>query len=96
MNMMPNNGIGMMPNPGMGMQQNTVPPGFIEAMGNPGPILQNIGLSPASLQNPDAAIQGLMNSGRLTQEQYNGLYQKAQELKAFPQVQQMLAKLQGR
>jgi len=95
MNMMPNNGFGMTPNPGMCMQQTAVPPGFFEAMKDPGAILKRIDLTPAALQNPNAAIQDLMNNGKLTQEQYNGLYQKAQELKTIPQVQQALSKIIG-
>lgn len=96
MNMMPNNGMGMMANLGAGMLPNAVPPGLLDAIGNPGPALQNIGLTPNALRNPDAAIQGLMNSGKLTQDQYNSMYQAVQNFKNDPQVQQMMSKMIGR
>lgn len=70
--------------------------GLLGAMGNPAQTLQKIGLTPDALQNPNAAIQNLMNSGKMTQEQYNSLYQQAQQLQGNPQVQQMLQRMLGK
>jgi len=48
------------------------------ALKNPGPILKNIGLTVEDLQNPFAASQKLMNSGRINQMQFNAAYQEVQ------------------
>ena len=42
------------------------------------------------MQNPQAAIQHLMNSGQLTQEQYNQLQQTARQIQNNPQFQQFI------
>lgn len=42
------------------------------------------------MQNPQAAIQHLMNSGQLSQEQYNQLQQTARQIQNNPQFQQFI------
>ena len=55
-------------------------------------IQRNLGLSEEMLKNPDQAIQYLMNSGRITQEQYNMAVKQANQLKNNPQFQQYFNK----
>lgn len=52
-------------------------------------IQRNLGLSKEMLKNPDQAIQYLMNSGKITQEQYNQAVRQANQLKNNPQFQQI-------
>lgn len=42
------------------------------------------------MQDPNGAIQYLMNNNQLTQEQYNQLNQMAQQIMGQPQFQQMM------
>lgn len=42
--------------------------------------------------NPQGAIQYLMNNGKMSQAQYNQLQQMAQQIQNNPQFQQMLNK----
>lgn len=41
------------------------------------------------MQNPQAAIQHLLNNGQMTQAQYNSLQQMAQQIQQNPQFMQM-------
>jgi hypothetical protein len=63
---------------------------MMSALQNPAAILQQAGINPNALQNPQAAIQDLLNSGRMTQEQYNQFYQMAQQLQGNPGIAQAL------
>lgn len=40
--------------------------------------------------NPQAAIQHLMNNGQMSQEQYNQLRQMARQIQSNPQFQQLM------
>lgn len=42
------------------------------------------------MQNPNEAIQYLMNNGQLNQQQYNQLQQMAQQIQQNPQFQQFM------
>ena len=42
--------------------------------------------------NPQSAIQHLMNNGQMSQEQYNQLQQMARQIQSNPQFQQLFAK----
>lgn len=42
-----------------------------------------------ALQNPQAAVQQLMNSGQLSQQQFNQLQQMAKKIQSNPQFMQM-------
>lgn len=46
------------------------------------------------MQNPASAIQNLMDSGRMSQQQYNALRQIAERIQQLPQAQQMFARYQ--
>ena len=43
------------------------------------------------MQNPQAAIQHLMNNGQLTQAQYNQVQQMARQIQNNPQFQQFMS-----
>lgn len=43
------------------------------------------------MQNPQAAIQHLMNNGQLTQSQYNQVQQVARQIQNNPQFQQFMS-----
>lgn len=43
-------------------------------------------------QNPQAAIQHLMNTGAMSQQQYNQLSQMARQIQQNPQFMQMFGK----
>ena len=58
------------------------------ALMNPAPILAKMGLPPAALQNPQQAVQELVNSGRMSQEQFNNYRQMAIQLQNNPQFRQ--------
>jgi cell fate (sporulation/competence/biofilm development) regulator YlbF (YheA/YmcA/DUF963 family) len=42
------------------------------------------------MNNPNEAIQYLMNSGKLTQEQYNWAVQQAKQIESNPQFMQFI------
>lgn len=44
------------------------------------------------MRDPQGAIQYLMNTGKMTQEQYNGLQQVAQKIQQNPMFAQMFGK----
>lgn len=62
--------------------------GFIS---NPTQFLlqRNLGLTKEMINDPNKAIQYLMNTGRITQEQYNQAVQQANQLKNNPQFKQL-------
>lgn len=55
-------------------------------------LQKNLGLTENMLKNPNDAIQYLMNSGKINQEQYNWAVQQANQLKNNPQFQQYFKK----
>lgn len=61
-------------------------------MQNPNQMLQQMGLSPDALKNPQATVQQLMNSGRMNQQQFNQLQQMAQNITNNPMFAQMFGK----
>lgn len=72
------------------MQPNNLADALQYAARNPQSVLGNVGLTLNDLQNPDAAIQNLMNTGRMTQQQYNQLQQARQQLLSDPNMRQLL------
>jgi len=62
--------------------------GFIQ---NPARFMmqRKMGLSPDAFQNPQAAVQQLMNSGQLSQQQFNALQQAANKITQNPMFRQM-------
>lgn len=65
------------------------------AMANPAQFCQQNGLPPNAFQNPQAVIQQMMNSGRITQEQFNQVNQQMQQMRNNPQFMQMYNSLFG-
>lgn len=59
-------------------------PQIQSALQNPQQILSRIGM-PNALQNPQQAVQDLLNSGRMSQEQFNQLRQTAKQIQNLPQ-----------
>lgn len=66
---------------------------FRQFMQNPGAVFQQRGL-PAppqqAMQTPDGMIQYMLNSGAVTQEQYNQVQAQARQLQNNPQFMQMM------
>lgn len=56
---------------------------------NPAQFIAARNLPQEMLTNPQAVVQNLMNSGRMTQEQFNQLRQTAQQLQNLPQFRQL-------
>lgn len=64
---------------------------FRQFSGNPMQMLSQIGLNiPQGVNNPGEIIQHLMNSGKLSQEQYSQLQQTAQNIRNNPMFQQQM------
>lgn len=64
---------------------------FRRFSGNPMQMLSQSGLNiPQGLNNPSEIIQHLMNSGKLSQEQYSQLQQTAQNIRNNPMFQQQM------
>lgn len=61
---------------------------FNQFRGNPMQILSQFGV-PQSMNNPSQVIQYLMNSGKMSQQQYNQLQQMAGQMQNNPQFKQM-------
>ena len=61
-------------------------------MGNPmGYVMQkNMGIPKEYLNNPDEAIQYLMNTGKLTQQQYNEVNEVAKKIQNNPMFKQFI------
>ena len=60
---------------------------FQQFMQNPAAMLQRAGVPQQIASNPNQAIQYLMNSGKISQQQYNQAQSMARQL--GPQFQQM-------
>lgn len=56
---------------------------FVNAMKNPMQVLGGMGL-PNAMQNPGAAVQQLMQNGRMTQQQFDYLRQTIMKMKQTP------------
>ena len=65
---------------------------FQQFMGNPmGYVMQkNMGIPQEYLNNPDEAIQYLMNTGKLTQQQYNEVNEAAKKIQNNPMFKQFI------
>lgn len=65
---------------------------FQSFMGNPMQFMmqRKLNIPQNLMNNPQAAIQHLMNNGQMSQEQFNQLQQMAQRIQQNPQFQQMM------
>lgn len=63
---------------------------FRSFMQNPTQFLMQsrLGLTQEMLQDPQQAIQQLMNQGKITQDQYNWAVNQANQIKNNPQINQ--------
>lgn len=72
-----------MSNPMIPQQQPNMMQMLQQLRANPGQVLQQAGFRiPQNLNDPNAIIQHLMQSGQLSQDRYNQLYQMAQRMGA--------------
>ena len=56
---------------------------------NPAQFLASRGMPQDALQNPQQAVQNLLNSGRMSQEQFNQFQQTARQIQNMPQFKNM-------
>lgn len=63
---------------------------FADAMKNPMPIMEQMGLQQQGQFDPGVAIQQMMNSGRMTQQQFNAIGQVWNNLKRNPVLARLL------
>lgn len=56
---------------------------------NPAQFLMSRGMSQDVLQNPQQAVQNLLNSGQMSQQQFNQFQQTARQIQNLPQFKQM-------
>ena len=65
---------------------------FRQFMGNPmGYVMQkHMGIPQEYMNNPDEAIQYLMNTGKLTQQQYNEFNKTAKQIQNNPLFKQFI------
>ena len=61
---------------------------FMNFMRNPSSYIQRMGIPPQAGNSPQSIIQFLMDSGRLTQADYNRLQQQAQQMANNPMFAQ--------
>lgn len=73
------------------MQNNMM--AFMQFVQNPAAFFQQRGMQPPpqnALQSPQDLIQYMMNSGNISQEQYNNAAMQAKQLQNNPQFMQMI------
>ncbi len=58
------------------------------ALQNPMQFLMSRGFPQGVMNNPQQAVQNLLNSGRMSQEQFNQLKQTAEQIQQMPQFKQ--------
>lgn len=64
---------------------------FKQAMTNPAQyVMKNYGISEDIANDPDAIIQNLMKSGKLSQQQYNQARQMAAQIQQNPMFGKMM------
>lgn len=67
---------------------------FQQMMQNPSQyVMQRMGISQDKAQNPDAILQDLMSSGKLTQQDYNRARQAAMRIQNNPMFKSMMGGL---
>ncbi len=59
------------------------------ALMNPMQFLMSRGFPQNALQNPQQAVQNLLNNGQMSQEQFNQFQQTARQLQSMPQFKQL-------
>lgn len=55
-------------------------------------LQRRMNLPEGALQNPQAAVQSLLNSGQMTQQQFNQLQSMAKQIQQNPQFAKMFGK----
>lgn len=62
---------------------------FQSFMQNPMQFAMQRRLPPGALQNPQAAVQQLLNSGQMSQQQFNQFQRMARQIQANPMFAQL-------
>lgn len=65
---------------------------YTQLMQNPTQMLQKLNIPQEYAQNPQGAIQYLMNNGKITQEQYNMANNQLKQLQNNPMFKQLFNK----
>ena len=65
---------------------------YTQLMQNPTQVLQKLNIPQEYANNPQGAIQYLMNNGKITQEQYNMANNQLKQLQNNPLFKQMFNK----
>ena len=63
---------------------------FQQFMGNPLNMINKMNIPQEYMKDPNEAIQYLMNTGKLTQQQYNELNQISQKIQNNPMFKQFI------
>ena len=66
--------------------------GFQGFMRSPMQMLQNLNIPQNIQNNPQAIVQHLMNSGQMSQQQFNQLQNMAKQIQGNPQFMQIFKK----
>lgn len=72
---------------------------FTQFVQNPGAFFQRRGMQmppQSAMQSPDGLIQWMLNSGGISQQQYNQIATQARQLQQNPQFMQMMQGLFGK
>lgn len=64
--------------------------GFMQFANNPQAYIQKMGIPNNVGNNPDDIIQYMMNSGKLSQQQYNSMVQQANAIQKMPYFSQFI------
>jgi hypothetical protein len=65
---------------------------YSQLLSNPSQLLQQMNIPNEYANNPQGAIQYLMNNGRISQEQYNKANNQLKQLQADPMFKQLFNK----
>lgn len=65
---------------------------YSQLLSNPNQVLQQLNIPQEYANNPQGAIQYLMNNGRISQEQYNKANNQLKQLQADPMFKQLFNK----
>ena len=62
---------------------------YSQLIKNPGQVLQQLNIPQGYANDPQGAIQYLMNNGKITQEQYNSANNQLKQLQNNPMFKQL-------
>ena len=65
---------------------------YTQLMQNPAQLLQQLNIPQEYVNDPEGAIQYLMNNGKITQQQYNNANNQLKQLQSNPMFNQLFNK----